>query len=73
LYNVDVLQLAVPGSAEMMNITQTDGTSVKLNVSNNLRIIPGDAGNVRIGVSYLFDTPLYWQLPKSFLGDRVSV
>lgn len=24
-----------------------------------------------MGVNYLFDTPIYWQLPKQFLGDRV--
>ncbi|KAF4524714.1 hypothetical protein B566_EDAN013949 [Ephemera danica] len=64
------INLAIPGGTDM-NITQTDGTSVKLNVSNNLRIIPGDAGNVRIGVSYLFDTPLYWKLPRNFIGDKV--
>lgn len=40
-------------------------------MSNNLRIIPGDAGDVEMGVNYLFDTPIYWQLPKQFLGDRV--
>jgi hypothetical protein len=66
-----LLQLAVPGAPET-NLTNTDGTSVKLNVTNNLRIIPGDIGNVRIGVSYLFDTPLYWKLPSNFLGDKVN-
>jgi len=63
--------LAIPGAPET-NLTNTDGTSVKLNVTNNLRIIPGDVGNVRIGVSYLFDTPLYWKLPGTFLGDKVN-
>lgn len=69
---VFLLQLVVPG-AEELALTNTDGTSIKLNVSNNLRIIPGDAGNVRIGVSYLFDTPLYWQLPRTFFGDKVRM
>jgi len=43
----------------------------QLNVTNNLRIIPGTVGNVEIGVKYLFDTPVYWQLPKRFTGDKV--
>lgn len=44
----------------------------QLNVTNNLRIIPGTIGNVEIGVKYLFDTPVYWQLPKRFYGDKVG-
>jgi hypothetical protein len=42
-------------------------------VTNNLRVIPGDVGDVRLGVTYPFDTPIYWQLPKQFLGDRVRI
>ncbi|XP_065339678.1 laminin subunit alpha lam-3 [Cloeon dipterum] len=64
------INLAIPGVPDT-NLTNTDGTSVKLNITNNLRIIPGDVGNVRIGVSYLFDTPLYWKLPSTFFGDKV--
>lgn len=45
----------------------------QLNVTNNLRVIPGTIGNVEIGVKYLFDTPVYWQLPKVFIGDKVSL
>lgn len=26
-----------------------------------------------MGVKYLFDTPVYWQLPKQFSGDKVSI
>lgn len=44
---------------------------MKLNVINNLRLIPGFTGDVGIGVNYLFDAPVYWQLPNQFLGDRV--
>ncbi|VVC37186.1 Hypothetical protein CINCED_3A012310 [Cinara cedri] len=43
----------------------------QLNVTNNLRVIPGTIGNVEIGVKYLFDTPVYWQLPQRFSGDKV--
>lgn len=46
---------------------------IKLNVTNNLRLIPGETGDIEIGVNYLFDAPLYWQLPETFLGDRVSL
>nr|XP_018899369.1 PREDICTED: laminin subunit alpha-1 [Bemisia tabaci] len=59
------INLAVPGGGEMS--LNSEG----LNVTNNLRIIPGDLGDVQIGVSFLFDTPVYWQLPASFLGDKV--
>lgn len=45
----------------------------QLNVTNNLRIIPETIGNVEIGVKYLFDTPVYWQLPKMFSGDKVCI
>ncbi|XP_050425592.1 laminin subunit alpha-1 isoform X2 [Adelges cooleyi] len=44
----------------------------QLNITNNLRIIPGTVGNVEMGVKYLFDTPVYWQLPNRFSGDKVS-
>lgn len=44
----------------------------KLNITNNLRIIPGDSEDVEIGVNFLyFDSPVYWSLPKQFLGDKV--
>jgi len=45
----------------------------QLNVTNNLRVIPGTVGDLEIGVKYLFDTPVYWQLPKRFTGDKVVI
>lgn len=59
-------------------LANPDSTALKpnndrLNVTNNLRIIPGTLGHVEMGVKYLFDTPVYWQLPKRFTGDQVSV
>lgn len=45
----------------------------QLNVTNNLRVIPGTIGDLEIGVKYLFDTPVYWQLPKRFTGDKVVI
>lgn len=66
---------------ECLQLVNPDNTGLKsnrdepnqLNVTNNLRIIPGTVGNVEIGVKYLFDTPVYWQLPKRFTGDKVVV
>lgn len=58
----------MPGSKGM----KMNGDESRLNITNNLRIIPGDAWDVEIGVSYLFDSPVYWQLPAHFLGDKVS-
>lgn len=60
-------QLAVPGSKGM----RMNGDDSRLNITNNLRIIPGDTWDVEIGVSYPFDSPVYWQLPSHFLGDKV--
>lgn len=72
IYPVNVQQicyvnLAMPGTGEV----SLGGPDEQLNVTNNLRVIPGDVGDVRLGVTYPFDTPVYWQLPKQFLGDRV--
>lgn len=50
-----------------------NGVDRGLNVTNNLRTIPGDTEDVKIGVSFLFDTPVYWQLPRQFLGDKVQL
>ncbi|XP_065226738.1 laminin subunit alpha lam-3-like [Planococcus citri] len=67
------INLALPGDQTDV-IKTTLGNSennIKLNVTNNLRLIPGETGDIEIGVNYLFDAPLYWQLPESFLGDRI--
>jgi len=64
-----LFQLAMPGTGEV----SLGGPDEQLNVTNNLRVIPGDVGDVRLGVTYPFDTPVYWQLPKQFLGDRVRI
>jgi hypothetical protein len=64
---VVLLQLAMPGTGEL-SLVGSDG---QLNITNNLQVIPGDIGDVRLGVSYPFDTPVYWKLPKQFLGDKV--
>ncbi|XP_052132560.1 laminin subunit alpha-1, partial [Frankliniella occidentalis] len=64
------INLALPGVPGASAKT-SNSTPDRLDVINNLRIIPGDAGDVEMGVNYLFDTPVYWQLPRQFLGDRV--
>jgi hypothetical protein len=69
MHYVVLLQLAMPGAGEVSLI----GPDEQLNLTNNLRVIPGDVGDVRLGVTYPFDTPVYWQLPKQFLGDRVRM
>lgn len=43
------------------------------NVTNGLKTIPEQTGNIRMGISSLLDGPLYWSLPKTFLGDRVTI
>lgn len=66
---VVLLQLAMPGTGEV----SLAGPNEHLNITNNLQVIPGDIGDVQLGVTYPFDTPVYWQLPKQFLGDRVRI
>ncbi|KAG1688578.1 Laminin subunit alpha-2 [Nymphon striatum] len=39
-------------------------------VTNGLKIIPEQTGNIRVEISSILDGPLYWSLPKTFLGDR---
>ena len=65
-----LLQYAQPENENTFETDRND-TGVKLNVTNNLRLIPGMSGNVEIGVNHLFDAPIYWQLPDAFLGDKV--
>ncbi|UYV76881.1 LAMA2 [Cordylochernes scorpioides] len=36
------------------------------------QVIPGHTGSVSMAVPYVLDQPLYWSLPKDFLGDKVS-
>ncbi|XP_049762590.1 laminin subunit alpha-1 [Schistocerca cancellata] len=64
--DINYIQVQIPGKNILFN---TSGGN--LNVTNSLLIIPGEAGDVKIGSSYLFGTPLYWQLPKQFLGDKI--
>ena len=51
-------------------LTITRGNT-RLEVSHGLLIIPGDNGDIVIGVERVFTTPLYWSLPEVFLGDKV--
>ncbi|CAA9998731.1 unnamed protein product, partial [Nesidiocoris tenuis] len=71
IYPVDTqeicyINLAMPGNNGMVKKEEKF-----LNITNNLRIIPGQLGNVELGVSYWFDSPVYWQLSNDFLGDKV--
>ncbi|XP_065577471.1 laminin subunit alpha lam-3-like isoform X2 [Artemia franciscana] len=60
-------QLLEPGERRLT----VDSGETELNVTNNLRLIPKVFGDVTIGASYPFDTPLYWSLPPPFLGDKI--
>ncbi|XP_046413773.1 laminin subunit alpha-1-like [Neodiprion fabricii] len=42
-----------------------------LNVSNGHSVIPGNEGDVTLPATLHFNYPLYWELPESFLGDKV--
>uniref|UniRef100_A0A8D8X2U9 Laminin subunit alpha-1 n=1 Tax=Cacopsylla melanoneura TaxID=428564 RepID=A0A8D8X2U9_9HEMI len=72
LYPVDTheicyVYLALPDGNVMKNQHKT-----RMNITNNLRIIPGDSEDVEIGVNFMyFDYPVYWSLPRQFLGDKI--
>ncbi|KDR22194.1 Laminin subunit alpha-1, partial [Zootermopsis nevadensis] len=67
VYPVNIQQICYVNVSEV----SLAGPNEHLNITNNLQVIPGDIGDVQLGVTYPFDTPVYWQLPKQFLGDRV--
>jgi len=60
-------QLAMPRRRQL-TISRGDSN---LKSENGYIIIPGDNHDAVIGVSKLFDVPIYWQLPEMFLGDKV--
>ena len=35
-------------------------------------MIPGRSGDVTLGLGQPLDSPVYWELPRLFLGDKVS-
>ena len=43
----------------------------QLAVENGYIVVPGDTHDAVIGVTKLFDVPIYWRLPEMFLGDKV--
>ena len=47
-------------------------TDTRLNITNQLHVIPGIYGDVTIGTSSPFLAPLYWQLPPEFMRDKVQ-
>ena len=49
----------------------TRGSS-QLKMSQGLLVLPKGEDHVRIGVESIFTTPLYWELPPNFLGDKVA-
>ncbi|XP_063590781.1 laminin subunit alpha lam-3-like isoform X2 [Penaeus indicus] len=61
------INLALPGE-RLLSFGEGE---TKLNVTNQLHVIPGTEGNVKIGSNQLFDAPLYWQLPREFMRDKV--
>ncbi|KAK3855199.1 hypothetical protein Pcinc_038380, partial [Petrolisthes cinctipes] len=61
------INLALPGE----RILSFGDGETRLNVTNQLHVIPGTQGNVSIVSSLMFDGPLYWQLPREFKRDKV--
>ncbi|KAK8738877.1 hypothetical protein OTU49_003716 [Cherax quadricarinatus] len=61
------INLALPGER---TLNFEDGET-RLNITNQLHVIPGTEGHVTIGSSLLFEAPLYWQLPREFMRDKV--
>jgi len=62
-------QLALPNQREVIPSWQS---RLRLNVLNNLIVIPESGSDVLIEKGVSFSAPLYWQLPQIFLGDKVN-
>ena len=60
--------MTLPGAR---TVTLSPGQT-RLEVTNSLRVIPGQRGDVTLGLAVPLDTPIYWQLPHEFLRDKVS-
>ncbi|XP_014221917.2 laminin subunit alpha-1 [Trichogramma pretiosum] len=43
-----------------------------LNKSNSLYVVPGTDGDVTLPMNFYREYPVYWQLPSTFLGDKVA-
>ena len=52
------------------NLIVSRGDS-RLEQSHGLLVVPGEHGDVKIGVKSIFTTPLYWRAPQIFLGDKI--
>lgn len=61
-------QLALPGERHLELSTE----ETRLNITNQHFVIPDTGGDVKIGTSLPFSSPLYWQMPKEFMRDKVS-
>ncbi|KAK7085775.1 Laminin subunit alpha-2 [Halocaridina rubra] len=61
------INLALPGQ-RILSLSEGE---TRLNITNQLHVIPGTEGDVTIGSTLLFDAPLYWQLPREFMRDKV--
>ena len=66
--------LTLPGQLTLpdeRSVTLTPGRT-RLNVTNSLRVVPSQTGDVTLRLAAPLDTPIYWQLPQQFLGDKVG-
>ncbi|XP_067126672.1 LOW QUALITY PROTEIN: laminin subunit alpha lam-3-like [Centruroides vittatus] len=43
----------------------------EISALQGFRVIPGQTLNTKMNIPYVLDQPLYWNLPKEFLGDKV--
>lgn len=43
----------------------------EISTLQGFKIISGQDLNIKMKIPYVFDQPLYWSLPKEFLGDKV--
>ena len=67
-FEISSLQLVMSRRREL-RISRGDS---QLAVENGYIVVPGDTHDAVIGVTKLFDVPIYWRLPEMFLGDKES-
>lgn len=62
---------------ESVVVVELDGSQMtnvdsNIEVANDLHLLPSSTGNISIESYVHFEHPLYFQLPKQFLGNKVS-
>ncbi|KAL7642435.1 UNVERIFIED_CONTAM: hypothetical protein RMT77_006996 [Armadillidium vulgare] len=62
------INLALPGDRRL----KLSDEETRLNITNQLYVIPNTDSDIKIGTSLPFLAPIYWQLPQEFMKDKIT-